>query len=56
MDENTESIYWQMLRTIESNTNPNKDVLNKILVESAYNHWNTTHPNNKPMKPSWIKD
>lgn len=30
------SVYWQMLREIESHTNPENDVLNKLLVEGAY--------------------
>lgn len=30
-------IYWQLLGVIEANTDPNKDVLDKLLVESAYN-------------------
>lgn len=31
------SVYWQMLAEIEAKTDPEKDVLNKILVEGAYN-------------------
>jgi hypothetical protein len=55
MDENTEYLFWQMLRVIESDTNPEKNILNKCLVEGAYKHWNETHPDAPPMKPNWIK-
>jgi hypothetical protein len=34
--ENFISVYWQMLREIESNTDPKKDILNKHLVDGAY--------------------
>lgn len=56
MDENTESLYWQMLMEVESKTNPEKDVLGKLLVEAAYNHWNKKHPKTRPVKPRWAKD
>jgi hypothetical protein len=34
--ENFISVYWQMLREIEENTDPKKERLNAILVEGAY--------------------
>jgi len=34
--ENFISVYWQMLREIEENTDPQKERLNTILVEGAY--------------------
>lgn len=54
MDENTETLYWAMLMEIESKTREN-DALGKHLVESAYRHWNTMHPENKPMLPRWLR-
>lgn len=35
--DNVLSIYWQMLGQIESRTNPKEDILDKLLVEDAYN-------------------
>jgi hypothetical protein len=35
--ENFISVYWQMLSDIESRTNPDTDILDKILVEGAHN-------------------
>ena len=35
-NENLLSVYWQMLREIESHTDPKKDPTNAILVEGAY--------------------
>ncbi len=29
-------IYWQLLNAIEMHTDPKEDILNKLLVESAY--------------------
>ena len=34
--DNILSIYWQMLSKIERETDPEKDSLDKILVEGAY--------------------
>lgn len=34
--ENFISVYWQMLREIEENTDPKNERLNAILVEGAY--------------------
>lgn len=53
--DNTLSVYWQMLGEIESKTNPEKDILNRCLVEGAYRHWNKLFPSNKPLKPRWEK-
>lgn len=53
MDSNTQDLFWQMLREIESNTDPKNDVLNKMLVEAAYKHWNKNNPENRPLKPRW---
>jgi hypothetical protein len=50
----TEGIYWQMLRDLEGHMRAD-DVLGKMLVKSAYNHWNRLHPNSKPMVPCWEK-
>lgn len=55
MDDITESIYWQMLMEIESTTNPEKDILNKSLVEGAMRHWNKMHPKQVPVEPRWAK-
>ena len=52
MNENTETIYWSMLMEIESKT-PERDALGRHLVEAAYRHWNTMHPENKPQVPKW---
>lgn len=54
-DENTTDIYWQMLMEIESRTNPERDILNKLLVEGAYRNWNRLHPDRKPVNPRWMK-
>lgn len=35
--ENFISVYWQLLREVEENTEPDKDILNKLLVEGGYN-------------------
>ncbi len=35
--ENFISVFWQMMREIEERTDPEKDKLNKILVDGAYN-------------------
>lgn len=47
------SIYWQMLQEIEANTNPEKDPLNKLLVEGAYKVLNRAGISEQ--KPRWIK-
>jgi len=49
-NDNFLSIYWQMLGEIESHTDPEKDVLNKILVEGAYKvlHRSGIYTNTKP--------
>lgn len=56
MDENTESVYWNMLIALESKTNPNKDIIDKNLVEAAYRHWNTMHTKNIPLFPKWMRN
>lgn len=54
MDDNTKDLFWQMLREIEEHCDPKKDILNKLLVEAAYKHWNKCHPNNHcPPEPRW---
>lgn len=55
MDTDTADVFWAMLMDLESHTRP-EDVLRKMLVESAYRHWNNMHPNAKPMHPRWHKE
>jgi len=43
--------YWSLLQTVESKTNPEKDVLDKIEVEAAYKIWNIIKKTN--LKPRW---
>lgn len=54
MDTNTEDVFWAMLMDLESCTRQ-EDILRKMLVESAYRHWNNMHPGNVPKFPRWIK-
>ncbi len=35
--DNVLSVYWQLLSEVHVNTDPKKDILNKKLVEGAYN-------------------
>lgn len=35
--ENLLSVYWQLLGEVEGRTNPKIDILDKVLVEGAYN-------------------
>ena len=51
--ENVESIYWQMLMCMESRCGQN-DVLDKMLVEAAYDVWNRTHPDDVVKYPRWL--
>lgn len=44
-------LFWQMLRTIESHTNPQENILDKIQVEDAYKLWNRINKQN--LKPRW---
>ena len=50
----TKSLYWQMLMELEGHMRDD-DVLGKILVESAFAHWNRLNPEKKPMKARWKK-
>lgn len=34
--ENILSVYWQLLKEVESKTDPNTDLLNALLVNGAY--------------------
>lgn len=52
MDNNTEDVFWAMLMDLESCTRQ-EDILRKMLVESAYRHWNNMHPGNTPKFPRW---
>ena len=51
--ENFISVYWQMLGVIESNTDQNKDILDKHLVEGAYRVLARAGVIDK--KPRWMK-
>ena len=49
--ENILSVYWQMLSVIEGHTDPKKDILDKFLVEGAYNVLNRIKFS--PARPRW---
>ena len=52
--ENLLSVYWQLLGEVETNTNPDKDILNKYLVEGAYRVLNRAGIL-RNAKPRWLK-
>lgn len=52
--ENMKDLFWSMLQNLEGKTNPEKDILDKTEVESAYKIWNKTYQTN--IKPRWIKE
>lgn len=51
MTENEKDLYWQLLRTLESKIKKD-DVLDLILIDSAYKVWNeSTGSNLQPDNP-----
>ena len=49
--DNMVSVYWQMLRELESRIDPDKDIMDKILVEGAFNILNRC--NVTKSRPIW---
>lgn len=47
------SVYWQMLREIEAETDPEKSPLNKVLVEGGYSLLNRIGATS--LRPVWEK-
>ena len=52
--DNFISVFWQMLGELESRTDPEKDILDKHLVEGAYTLLNRS--NIIQEKPRWLKE
>lgn len=50
---NVVSVFWQMMRELESETNSKKDLGKRVLVEGAYNVANRI--NLTPERPTWEK-
>lgn len=51
--DNIIGLYWQLLGVVESNTDPEKDKLNKILVEGAYKALRRSGITDS--KPIWLR-
>ena len=51
--ENILSVYWQLLAEVEGRTNPETDILDKYLVEGAYNLLNRCRISQ--VRPRWEK-
>jgi hypothetical protein len=47
------SVYWEMLMVLESRVDPDKDVLDKMLVEGAYKVLRRAKIFDADLKPRW---